>query len=164
MPGGFSGSKILQSSPLENIFFLSCPGNLVCRDNSLKVKISISMNFVAKCCQPPGILGDFAVDRWKFIDFTMPGILSPSPVRIKNGIAHYVLVSGGLMLKFIPRTSDFANFCKNSFRGPRISRTLSNSFRGPLISRTFAQVRGVRGIHLANKFIHSLKMNYPLSP
>ena len=27
------------------------------------------------------------------------------------------------MLKFIPRTSDFADFCKNSFRGPRISRT-----------------------------------------
>ena len=31
------------------------------------------MNFVAKCCQPPGILGDFAVDRWKFIGFTRPG-------------------------------------------------------------------------------------------
>ena len=69
----------------------------------------------------------------------------------------------GLFKKFIPRTSDFADFCKNSFRGPRISRTsvkihsadlafrglLSNSFRGPLISRTFAQVREVRGIHLA---------------
>ena len=48
------------------------------------------------------------------------------------------------MLKFIPRTSDFADFLKNSFRGPRILRTfvkihsadlgfcgfLSNSFRG----------------------------------
>ena len=36
------------------------------------------MNFVAKCCQPPRILGDFAVDRWKFIDFTRLGILRPS--------------------------------------------------------------------------------------
>ena len=86
------------------------------------------------------------------------------------------------MLKFIPRTSDFADFlkihsadfCKNSFRGPRSSRTfvkihpadlgfcglLSNSFRGPLISRTSSQVRGVRedrevrGIHLAFKRAH----------
>ena len=49
-----------------------------------KVKISISMNFVAKCCQPPGILGDFAVDRWKFIDFTRPGILRPSPCTDKK--------------------------------------------------------------------------------
>ena len=49
------------------------------------------MNFVAKCCQPPGILGDFAVDRWKFIDFTRPRILRPSPVRLKNGIAHCIL-------------------------------------------------------------------------
>ena len=47
------------------------------------------MNFVAKCCQPTGILGDFAVDRWKFIDFTRPGILRPSPCTDKkNGIAH----------------------------------------------------------------------------
>ena len=51
------------------------------------------MNFVAKCCQPPGILGDFAVDRWKFIDFTRPGILRPSPVWIKNGIAQYKMRS-----------------------------------------------------------------------
>ena len=42
------------------------------------------MNFVAKCCQPPGILGDFAVDRWKFIDFTRPGILRPSPCTDKK--------------------------------------------------------------------------------
>ena len=42
------------------------------------------MNFVAKCCQPPGILGDFAVDRWKFIDFTRPGILRPSPYTDKK--------------------------------------------------------------------------------
>ena len=48
------------------------------------------------------------------------------------------------MIKFILRTSDFADFLKNSFRGPQISRTfvkihsadlgfcglLSNSFRG----------------------------------
>ena len=45
------------------------------------------MNFVAKCCQPPGILGDFAVDHWKFIDFTRPGILRPPPCMDKNGIA-----------------------------------------------------------------------------
>ena len=42
------------------------------------------MNFVAKCCQPPGILGDFAVDRWKFIDFTRPGILRLSPCTDKK--------------------------------------------------------------------------------
>ena len=42
------------------------------------------MNFVAKCCQPPGILGDFVVDRWKFIDFTRPGILRPSPCTDKK--------------------------------------------------------------------------------
>ena len=42
------------------------------------------MNFVAKCCQPPGILGDLAVDRWKFIDFTRPGILRPSPCTDKK--------------------------------------------------------------------------------
>ena len=42
------------------------------------------MNFVAKCCQPPGILGDFAVDRWKLIDFTRPGILRPSPCTDKK--------------------------------------------------------------------------------
>ena len=42
------------------------------------------MNFVAKCCQPLGILGDFAVDRWKFIDFTRPGILHPSPCMDKK--------------------------------------------------------------------------------
>ena len=53
-------------------------------EKSVKVKMSISMNFVAKCCQPPGILGDFAVDRWKFIDFTRPGILRPSPCTDKK--------------------------------------------------------------------------------
>ena len=58
------------------------------------------MNFVAKCCQPPGILEDFAVDRWKFIDFTRPGILSPSPVRIKNGIAQCQPVSQGFNKAF----------------------------------------------------------------
>ena len=42
------------------------------------------MNFVAKGCQPPGILGDFAVDRWKFIDFTRPGILRPSSCTDKK--------------------------------------------------------------------------------
>ena len=42
------------------------------------------MNFVAKFCQPPGILGDFAVDRRKFIDFTRPGILRPSPCTDKK--------------------------------------------------------------------------------
>ena len=42
------------------------------------------MNFVAKCCQPPGILGDFAVDRWKFIGFTRPGILRLSPCTDKK--------------------------------------------------------------------------------
>ena len=42
------------------------------------------MNFVSKCCQPPGILGDFAVDHWKFIDFTRPGILCPSPFTDKK--------------------------------------------------------------------------------
>ena len=42
------------------------------------------MNFVAKCCQPPGILGDFAVDRWKLIDFTRPGILRPPPCTDKK--------------------------------------------------------------------------------
>ena len=42
------------------------------------------MNFVAKCCQPPGILGDFAVDRWKFIDFTRPGILRSPPCTDKK--------------------------------------------------------------------------------
>ena len=42
------------------------------------------MNFFAKCCQPPGILGDFAVDRWKFKDFTRPGILRPSPCTDKK--------------------------------------------------------------------------------
>ena len=51
----------------------------LCLEKSVKIKISISMNFVAKCCQPLGILGDFAVDRWKFIDFKRPGILRPSP-------------------------------------------------------------------------------------
>ena len=60
----------------------------LCLEKSVKVKISISMNFVAKCCQPPGILGDFAVDCWKFIDFTRPGILRPFPCTDKNGIAH----------------------------------------------------------------------------
>ena len=71
------------------------------------------------------------------------------------------------MIKFILRTSDFADFLKNSFRGPRISRTfvkiysadlgfcglLSSSFCGPLISRTFSQVREVRRIHLAISFL-----------
>ena len=42
------------------------------------------MNFLAKGCQPPGILGDFAIDRWKFIDFTRPGILRPSPCTDKK--------------------------------------------------------------------------------
>ena len=42
------------------------------------------MNFVAKCCQPPGILGDFAVDRWNFIDFIRPGILRPFPCTDKK--------------------------------------------------------------------------------
>ena len=42
------------------------------------------MNFVAKFCQPPGILGDFAVDRWKLIDFTRSGILRPSPCTDKK--------------------------------------------------------------------------------
>ena len=56
----------------------------LCLEKSVKVKISISMNFVAKCCQPPGILEDFAVDRWKFIDFTRPGILRPSPCTDKK--------------------------------------------------------------------------------
>ena len=32
----------------------------------------------------PGILGDFAVDRWKFIDFTRPGILRPSSCTDKK--------------------------------------------------------------------------------
>ena len=47
------------------------------------------------------------------------------------------------MIKFILRTSDFADFLKNSFHGP-------------LISRTFSQVPGVRkvrGIHLAISFL-----------
>ena len=74
----------------------------------------------------------------------------------------------GLFKKFIPRTSDFADFLKNSFHGPRISwtfvkihsadlrfrglfekfipRTLDfldfckNSFRGPRILRTFVKI------------------------
>ena len=62
----------------------SCLQRQLCLEKSVKVKISISMNFVAKCCQPPGILGDFAVDRWKFIDFTRPGILRPSPCTDKK--------------------------------------------------------------------------------
>ena len=62
----------------------SCFQRQLCLEKSVKVKISISMNFVAKCCQPPGILGDFAVDRWKFIDFTGPGILRPSPCTDKK--------------------------------------------------------------------------------
>ena len=62
----------------------SCLQRQLCLEKSVKAKISISMNFVAKCCQPPGILGDFAVDRWKFIDFTRPGILRPSPCTDKK--------------------------------------------------------------------------------
>ena len=89
MNGGFSGSTILQSSPLEKYFFPFLPWNSclqrqLCLEKPVKVKISIAMNFVAKCCQPPGILGDFAVDRWKFIGFTRPGILRPSPCTDKK--------------------------------------------------------------------------------
>ena len=60
----------------------------LCLEKSVKIKISISVNFVAKCRQTPGILRDFAADCWKFTDFIRPGILRPSPVQIKNGIAH----------------------------------------------------------------------------
>ena len=62
----------------------SCLQRQLCLEKSVKVKTSISMNFVAKCCQPPGILGDFAVDCWKFIDFIRPGILRPSPCTDKK--------------------------------------------------------------------------------
>ena len=62
----------------------SCLQRQLCVEKSVKAKISISMNFVAKCCQPPGILGDFAVDCWKFIGFTRPGILRPSPCTDKK--------------------------------------------------------------------------------
>ena len=62
----------------------SCFQWQLCLEKSVKVKYSISMNFVVKCCQPPGILGDFAVDRWKFIDFTRSGILRPSPCTDKK--------------------------------------------------------------------------------
>ena len=72
------------------------------------------------------------------------------------------------MIKFILRTSDFADFLKNSFRGPQISWTfvkihsadlgfcglLSNSFHGPLISRTFLRSTGsTRQIRLAVSFL-----------
>ena len=56
------------------------------------------MNFVAKCCQPPGILGDFAVDRWKFTDFTRPGILRPSPCTDKKW--NSLLESSNILLAF----------------------------------------------------------------
>ena len=62
----------------------SCLQRQLCLEKSVKVKYSISMNFVANCFQPPGILGDFAIDRWKFIDFTRPGILRPSPCTDKK--------------------------------------------------------------------------------
>ena len=62
----------------------SCLQRQLCLEKSVKVKISISINFVVKSCQPPRILGDFPVDPWKFIDFTRLGILRLSSCTDKK--------------------------------------------------------------------------------